>query len=172
MTQSDFDHIEATLGITLPEVYKRLMNPYPIRYLGGNSDTDLWDDPTRIISINQSLRGELSSWPSHWFVIGDPLSGAANVMDLRDPLAPVHWLDRCNLASIGTAAGTPFEEWFDRFIVTARADLEKDGMDPDGDPPPSVPVSATAKWVLAGIVVSVLVLAAIGLGLSVYDWLK
>lgn len=50
MSGHDLRRIEAGLGITLPEPYKRLLVPFPVPYLRGNADTDLWDDPWHELS--------------------------------------------------------------------------------------------------------------------------
>ena len=140
MTFDDLMRIEAALGITLPESYKRLVVPFPVPSLRGNSDTDLWDDPKLLMARNQELRTEFvrghQPWPTHWFFIGDPLSASGTAIDLRDPAASVVWVDHCDLSSVEHAHGEPFVDWQQRWAATVRIELEKDGIDPDGDPEP------------------------------------
>jgi hypothetical protein len=138
MTGEDFRRIEEALGIRLPESYKRLMDPFPVPHLRGNSDTDLWDDAEKLIAINQELRTEFvrghRPWPNYLFFIGDPLTACGNAIDLRDASLPVLWVDHCALRTIQGASGQPWEEWLSTWMTTIRSDLEKDGLDPDSDP--------------------------------------
>jgi hypothetical protein len=135
MIDADLRRIESVLGITLPGPYKRLAVPFPVPYLRGNADTDLWDDADQLIARNKELRTGFvrrhQPWPTHWFFIGDPLTACGNAIDLRDPLAPVLWVDHCDLRSIEGVSGQPFEEWLRTWTATIRADLEKDGIDPE-----------------------------------------
>ena len=138
MLGEDFRRIEDALGIALPESYKRHMDPFPVPYLRGNSDTDLWDDADKLIAINQELRTEFvrghHPWPAYLYFFGDPLTACGNAIDLRDPSVVVHWVDHCALRTIQGASGQPWEEWFSTWVTSIRSDLEKDGIDPDADP--------------------------------------
>src|SRR5438132_656124 len=61
MTPTELCSIELALGIVLPEVYKQMMAPFPIPYLSGNTNTNLWDDAARLIQENLELRAGRSS---------------------------------------------------------------------------------------------------------------
>lgn len=161
MTGDDFRRIEDQLGITLPERYTRLLRPFPIPYLRGNHDTDLWDDVDSLIDRNRELRTEFVTghqpWPKHWFFIGDPMTACANAIDLRDPVAPVHWIDHCDLGTVKDASGTPLEDWLHRWCKDIRADLNKDGVDPEAQPEPESDVKPWPLWIRVPIVAGVLV---------------
>lgn len=154
MSGEDLRQIEAALGITLPVPYKRLMDPFPIPYLRRNAHTDLWDDAGQLIARNRELRTEWfrghQPWPAHWFFIGDPLTACGNAIDVRDPAAPVVWMDHCDLQSVEGALGNPFEEWLRQWTATVREDLEIDGIDPDGAPPP--PDEPWPRWKVVALV--------------------
>jgi hypothetical protein len=166
VTGDDLQRIEAALEITLPEPYKRLVGPFPVPYLRGNADTDLWDDAGQLVARNRELRTEFvrgrQPWPSHWFFIGDPQTACGNAIDLRDPGAPLVWVDHCDLRSIEGASGQPFEEWLREWTAAIRADLEGDGIDPNGDPP--APAEPSQRWKRV-LVFTVLVLCLGGLAL-------
>jgi hypothetical protein len=129
--------IEEALGITLPEAYKRLLDPFPVPRLRGNTFTDLWDDAGRLIVVNRQLRewdrGH-APWPTHRFFIGEGASGAY-ALDLREPAAPVYRVEPATGQVITAAGGQPFEEWLPEYVARARAEVEKDGLDPDQEPP-------------------------------------
>jgi hypothetical protein len=147
MSPDDLRQIEDALDVTLPDAYRRLMSPSPVRYLAGNADTDLWDNAEALIARNKALRGDRQyPWPTHWFFIGDPVgSDDANAIDLRDPSAPVFWVDQCDLRTVENVRGTRFDEWLFRWQTATRSDLAADSIDPDGDPPP--PPKGRPVWV-------------------------
>ena len=138
MTDDDLRRIEATLGISLPESYKRHVGQFPVPYLRGNYDTELWDDADELIDRNLELRTkfirEHFPWPPHWYFIGDPLTACGYAIDLRDPAAPVVWVDHCDLRTIEGARGQPFDEWISEWSLAAWAELKADGIDPEQEP--------------------------------------
>lgn len=164
MSPDGIRQIESALGITLPDVYRRLMSPFPVRHLSGNADRDLWDNPGGLIERNEALRNdEYHAWPKHWLFIGDPLSGSANAIDLRDPSAPVAWVDHCDLRTVDGKPGTSFEQWLSRWLTDIRSDLASDGIDPDSEPP--APPKDHPVWLGRSVIVLVAaccVAAAIG----------
>lgn len=85
MEKEELRRVSRELDISLPDSYVSTMEEYPVPALAGNADTDLWDDADAIIERNRELRegvGAPASWPHHLFFMGDPLSGAANAIDL------------------------------------------------------------------------------------------
>ena len=158
MTGDDFGRIEEELGITLPETYQRLLNPFPVPYLRRNADTDLWDDAASLIAENRRLRTDHQPWPDHWFFIGDPLTACANAIDLRDPVAPVHWIDHCDLRTVEGASGEPLEEWLDRWCEAVQMDLKKDGLDPKAAPEPDSDARPWPRWIRVPIQTAVILL--------------
>jgi hypothetical protein len=169
MTPDDFAKIEAELAITLPSSYKRLLSPFPIRALQGNSDADLWDGAEQLIAMNRELRTRSTRpWPPHWFFIGDPLTACANAIDLRHPSAGVSWIDHCDLRSVDPVNARPFEVWLQEWQSTEREYLQGEGIDPDGDPPDPVEPSWPARIVphlMFGTIVLITVLGIVQIGI-------
>src|SRR5437660_12433364 len=97
MSAEDLRLLEEGLGITLPESYRRLMVPFPVPYLRGNNSAYIWDNAEALIVRNREVHsdgfGSRQPWPPHWFFIGDPLASWAYAIDLRDPAAPVLYVD-------------------------------------------------------------------------------
>src|SRR5262245_39198956 len=56
VTEDELRWIEQELGISLPEPYERLVFPFPVPYLRGNADSELWDDPELLVARNRELR--------------------------------------------------------------------------------------------------------------------
>jgi hypothetical protein len=160
MSPDELRQIETALGIELPAPYKRLMSPFPVHYLGGNTDTDLWDNASALIERNQELRADqYRRWPQNWLFIGDPLTSCGNAIDLRHSSAPVVWVDHCDLRTVEGVKGTAFEDWFSRWLTDVRSDLARDGFYPDSEPPPPYqkPPIWFGKYVLTiGIVIIVI----------------
>ncbi len=139
MTENDLTQIEAALGITLPAAYRLLVVPFPVPSLAGNADTELWDDPDKLIELNRELRVGLyfsPPWPVHMFALGQDSGGSANAIDLRDPAGPVWWADRCILdVAVGSYQVSPsLEAWAVQCLADLRHDLVYNGIDPDGTP--------------------------------------
>ena len=138
MTDEDLRRIETALGISLPEAYTRCVRQFPVPYLRGNYDSELWDDADELIDRNLELRTkfirEHVPWPHHWYFIGDPLTACGYAIDLRDPTASVVWVDHCDLRTVEGVRGKPFDEWINEWSIAVRADLEADGIDPEAEP--------------------------------------
>jgi hypothetical protein len=109
--------MEQTLGIRLPEIYRRSVVPFPAADEAGNSDAQVWDDADGLIALNQRLRSETEGWPAWLFAIGqaegDP-SGYA--IDTRTPDCRVWWLEQMHLGENSGPIKEPFEAWFARCV--------------------------------------------------------
>ncbi len=138
LTADDLTRVETALGIQLPAVYRTLMVPFPIPAYAGNTDTELWDDADSSIELNRELRTgdrQTGLWPEHMFAIGRDGSGCASAIDLRDPMGPVWWADRCHLDAIGTAQESPsLAAWAEQHLAELRVDLEEKGVSEDAAP--------------------------------------
>jgi SMI1 / KNR4 family (SUKH-1) len=138
MTEADLELIERELGITLPDSYKRALVPFPIPALVGNTDYQLWDDAPALIKLNRDLRKGANfrpAWPLHFFAVGDPHGDELIAIDLRDPNAPVWWLDHGLVDSKASyQSHTRFTDWLQEFNSDLRSDLKGDGYNPDGTP--------------------------------------
>ncbi|WP_157369322.1 SMI1/KNR4 family protein [Zavarzinella formosa] len=152
MTDADLTRIEVTLGIALPVPYRTLVVPFTVPACAGNIDTELWDDADRLIELNRELRAGIAfvrPWPEHMFAMGRDGSGCAAAIDLRHPPFAVWWTDRCHLDSIGSGqTSASLQEWAGRYLADLRADLEVNGIDPNG--PPETRELAEAQSARAG----------------------
>lgn len=148
MTAEDLTRIETALRIQLPAVYRELVVPFPIPAFAGNTDTELKDDPEALIAFNRELRTGYYSvppWPEHMFALGRDDGGCANAVDVRDPMAPVWWADRCHLYSGGTSPQSPsLTTWAEETLAILRVVLEEHGVDPD-DPPEALEQALAAS---------------------------
>lgn len=138
MNDEDIKRIERELGIALPSVYRRHLVPFPIPALARNSDSELWDDPSRLVALNQELRAgdrHRKPWPTHLFAVGE-LDGESYVaIDLRSPEAPTWWIDHGYIDAKGSGqTHERFEDWVGAYVDGLRTDLSDDGYDPDGTP--------------------------------------
>jgi len=137
MTNNELSLIERSLGISLPNSYKKHLVPFPVPALRGNASCDLWDDAQSLIDFNRKLRTSFFGgppWPAHWYFIGDPGSMCVNAIDLRTPTAEVSWVDHCHLQTVQGISGEPFVKWLQNWVSVIRSDLVTDGIDPDGPP--------------------------------------
>ena len=74
MTPQQLQTIESSLGVLLPEQYKKVMASYPWPAFQGSTEASLWDDPDAIIEQTTAQRagfGGTPSWPTQFVVIGD-----------------------------------------------------------------------------------------------------
>src|SRR5688572_25331006 len=104
MKPEDIARIERELAITLPNVYRKTISPFPIPALVGNASTELWDDPTRLIALNRELRAGnkwIKPWPPHLFAVGQMDGESYVAIDLRHPDAPTWWVDHGHLDNEG-----------------------------------------------------------------------
>jgi hypothetical protein len=138
LTEGELARIEAALGIALPAAYRKLVVPFPVPAYVGNTETELWDDPDRLVELNGELRAggaSLRPWPAHMFAMGRDDSGCASAIDLQNPACPVWWADRCHLDGVGSSqVAQSLEEWAEQYLADLRSDLEANGIDPDGSP--------------------------------------
>ena len=168
MTKSDIQLIDRELGITLPESYRRAVMPFRIPAMAGNTDSQLWDDALRLITLNQELRAGgrfRPAWPPHLFAVGDPHGDELIALDTRTPDGPVWWLDHGLVGSDSSYQSHPrFADWVEEFYRDTRSDLEGDGYDADGTPEAlNAAQSASAKRGFFGCfaVILVIVLAVV-----------
>lgn len=175
MTEPDLSLIEQTLGIRLPEAYRRTMLAFPVPACAGNHDTELWDDASELIKLNQELRAGRSfvePWPAGYFALGTDAGGCTQALSLSD--GTVLWADRCHLPAEGDRGQVePFDSWAARYVAGLRADLEGEGVNPDGDPAEARKVQeANEKEGLrfdAGCLVVVLLIVAVAFA---WRWLR
>lgn len=133
MTDSDFDQIESELGIRLPAVYRKLMNPFPIPAYGGNGDREglpLWDSASDLIELTREMRSEFTSespWPDYLFALGMEGSGEVHAIDTRQSIPEVISSMQGQLQA--ESPHVQFAEWSDDVLESIRVDLEKRGID-------------------------------------------
>lgn len=138
MTNDDVTKIEERLGLRLPEAYRQFVTPYPIPALAGNTETELWDDAERLVSLNLELRAGSNirkAWPAHLFCVGE-LDGESYVaIDVRETNAPVWWVDHGHLDGGGSGrTHDRLADWAGEYIEGLRSDLAGDEYDADGTP--------------------------------------
>ena len=132
MNEAELDRVERELGVTLPASYRELMTGFPIRACSGNEEFALWDSADGLIRLNRQYRDEFA-WQNHLFALGQ-LEGdtATYAIDLRDPVAPVWWIDHWQPHATGSGLVQPaFAAWAESYVAELRSDLERDGIDPD-----------------------------------------
>ncbi len=170
MTDADMDRIELALGIVLPDAYRRGLVPFPIPCLRGNADSDIWDDPDRLIAHNLELRSEwlpgFQPWPWHWYFVGGDEFSHGFAVDLSDTSCPAVWCDHRSVVSM-QGGGTPLRDWLPAHVATMRAD------EPDPDGPPEVPRPPTffqrRPLLTIGLVTGACIVAALLVG-SLLAW--
>ena len=174
MTEKDLDTLESELEISLPAEYRNTMLAFPVPACAGNDDSYLWDNVEKLIAENQELRtgGGLGGppWPKHFFCLGRAGGGDCYAIDLRDPRAPVWWVDHSRLDLESSCQETDsFSDWVDKFVRDLRSDLHGDGMDPDGLPEERAKVEArNAK---EGCIPCLLIIAAVVTIVRIAKWL-
>jgi hypothetical protein len=172
VSADELRQIEEALGVTLPEAYKRLLDPFPVPRLRGTAFTDLWDDPGELIAANRQLRrwdGEHAPWPPRWFFVGEGMAGVGYAIDLREPAAPVCRVEPGARRPVG--GGQPFEEWLPEYVARARADLERDGLDPDQEPPRERHSQRGHGWLLFPLLGLLVLAVLVRCILGVFGWL-
>jgi hypothetical protein len=125
----------------------------------------------RVQPLNRELRTgrQTPPWPEHMFTIGRDGSGCASAIDLRDPLGPVWWADRCHLDAVGTAIESPsLAAWAEQHLTDLLVDLEEKGISDAA--PPSARDKAEAESARAGCMFT-LALAGVGALLVFAAWL-
>jgi hypothetical protein len=107
MIESDITQIEAELALPLPSDYRKFLLDYPQALIDTKldlgwmqeapADRQLYNNPTRLIQLNQDVRapgtpwvGESGAWPDQYFVIGDDQCGNYWCID-RQGLDPAIW---------------------------------------------------------------------------------
>ena len=138
MTPNDIARIESELGIELPEQYRLAVDPFPIPALRGNSEWMFWDNPDKLIALNNRLReGErfLDPWPARFFALGEDGGGCSDAIDLEDSEYGVFWFDRQHIDVGATERSEEkIDAWIKRQVSDLEHDLEADGINPQGTP--------------------------------------
>jgi hypothetical protein len=174
VTNDDLASIEERLGLKLPEAYRQFVTPYPIPALAGNTETELWDDAERLISLNLELRAgskTRAAWPEHLFCVGE-LDGESFVaIDVRDANAPVWWVDHGHLGNSGSGrTHDRFPDWATEYIAGYREDLVGDGYDPEGTPDRlKTRQEQEARSASRGCIIALVILV---FGLFLWLWLR
>ena len=133
MTESDLVSVEQALDIKLPNVYRQTMLHFPIRAYQTNTETHLWDNPSRLIELNQRLRRE-KSWPAYLYALGDRGESDSKAIDLRSEQAPVWDVEHFELDRTWIAYST-FVEWLEEdYLFDNINNLWEGGIDPDSSP--------------------------------------
>ena len=160
MTESDFQFIESKLSLRLPEAYRKVMCPFPIRAYVGNSDTDLWDDAAGLVELNQRLRSE-AGWRSSLFAVGKT-DGSKTAIDLSTPKLEVWWIDRAIEAPGSGATNQSFADWSSELLGQMRSGEYMDGFDPENDPPGTrTQTKPPTVWTVLGCVGAIVGIAVI-----------
>lgn len=134
MNQADIEEIEQALSITLPQSYRDIVCPFPLKSYAGNSDTDLWDDAASIIRLNRDLRDN-EDWLHHLYAMGRDGGGAMHAIDLSGNTNKVVWIDR-DLQAVGTGPlDQSIEVWGKDLINSMTSGEYMDGFDPENDSP-------------------------------------
>ena len=167
MTEADMQTIERELGITLPEVYRKAVCPYPIPAWGGDVESELWDDASALVKLNRELRGGIygmQPWPEWLFSVGG--DGEAYIgIDLRDPNGPTWWLDHGHISNESSGKTHDcFTSWVNEYVKDIRDDLTGDGYNPDATPEEyAAQAKADAARNSRSCLLVIIVLAAIAL---------
>jgi hypothetical protein len=174
MNSEDIERIERELSVRLPDIYRQTVSPFPIPALAGNADTELWDDPTRLIALNRELRAGdkwRKPWPEHLFAVGEMDGESYVAIDLRQSEAPTWWADHGHLDNKGSGqTHARFEEWVSGYIRDLRSDLAGDGHNPDGTPEQlATSVATEARQSFRGYVVFLALLVIV---IVAWLWLR
>ncbi len=138
MTLQELTQIEEALEITLPSVYKRLMQDFPIPAYAGNTEISLWDDAKALIALNKRLRKKefaREPWPRRFYAMGEDDGGCSEAIDLEDPEYGVFWFDRQHIG-IEKDQRSPkiLESWLVEEVRDYTQDLVLNGHDPMATP--------------------------------------
>ena len=167
MTDRDLDFVEGELGVTLPAAYRRTLSEFPVRACAGNSDTELWDDASALVSRNRALRageGGVAPWQRHQYFIGGG-AGWSNAIDLRKPNAPVWLVEADDWQHADTGIDyEAFEEWAAAYVADQRQALVAEGVNPAGTPAERIAAQATGRRRRGRSPAVVILLGALALG--------
>lgn len=127
MDQQDIQKIEQVLRIKLPLDYCNHLLAYP----DGIDEAKVLHfstEATWLIGQNEWMRENpanffgKTSWPAHYFIIGEDGNGNAFYLDLRQPQpSPVYFLNHEAPEQDGQQTAASFEEW----IPQVRTALEQ-----------------------------------------------
>jgi hypothetical protein len=162
MTEADLRRIETELDVELPAEYRETMLQFPIRFLVGNADSALWDDPEALVRQNEELRTTTvaegrfghshAGWPPHFLFIGGDVE-LSWVLDLRQSPCRVLEVDHWDVSGYEEPYGDalPFKDWLTGYVD----DYRKDGVGLTSDEDPDKPIpKACACAALAFILVT------------------
>ncbi len=127
MHASDFQSIEAALGIRLPYDYKQLLQNYP-EEIAAARDLHLSDDADWLIEQNRFVRQTpenffgKQAWRAEHFVIGEDGNGNCFYLNLhKGPPSPVYFLDHEQPDLEDVEAAPDFAGW----LPQVQAQLEE-----------------------------------------------
>ena len=168
MTEADLDRIETELSLTLPAEYREVMLQFPIRFLAGNSDSPLWDDPGALIGKNEELRTSTvaegwfqnshTGWPPHFLFIGGDVE-LSWVLDLRQIPCRVLEVDHWDVSGYEEPYGDalPFSDW----VIGYLDDYRKDGVDLTSSEDPVKPIPKACACAAVGFILVATVAGAV-----------
>lgn len=160
VTEADFQFVERQLNIRLPDDYRKVMCPFPIRAYVGNSDTDFWDDSAGLVELNRKLRSE-PGWRSSLFAVGER-DALKTVIDLSTPNLEV-WRIFGSVQGAGSGpTNQSFADWSDESLKQMRSCKYMDGFDPVNDPPGTrTQTEPTTVWTVLRCVGAIVGIAAV-----------
>ncbi|MDB5357326.1 MAG: hypothetical protein JWN24_3779 [Phycisphaerales bacterium] len=95
MTEQDLEHIETSLGVKLPDEYRRTMTSDDCQRNGEFWYGGLFNQPGRIIEDTQRLRDITSSFdapcPLTWVVVGEINGGDPTFVDTAEAGSPLRY---------------------------------------------------------------------------------
>ena len=163
MTEDELDQIERSLGVSLPDDYRRIAQQYPIKFNAGRDELAIWDNAARLIERNREHR-EKDDWPQQLYFMGDDGAGWQYAIDLDgDPphVVIVEFGDVSTASpalpeSSDNSEPTGFGQWIHEYLSSLR----DDGVDINADKwPPSESWTASIGCVVAGLIVLTIVIA-------------
>ena len=126
MTDDQLDAIEAQLGVTLPDAYRRVSRAAPFRPLGRDAVYWFYDDPDAVVGMTRSPHADAGyagpGLPPRYVAIGDSAAGDAYLLDTLADGSPVACL------SHETHAVEPEWPTFEAFVadwLAAPAEWER-----------------------------------------------
>jgi hypothetical protein len=154
-TEEQLGTLEAKLGVSLPDDYRRLTLNFPVRFERGNQSTAIWNNAKAILRRNLELREDTSKeegpWPPHLLFIGSEAELGAYVLDLSRSPAPVLWSEAGIHTDLEPEAAS-LAELVERYLE----DLQALELDPSREYLPPLPWHKAAPGCLALPIVALL----------------